>query len=190
MAWGDNFNGFALDKTALSTNDYLVLVGLRSDFSLTTTTHGEVTASSVLDTNLHQFGYVDQDTIKVAIKGDKKGKAGVGNQEVNISHMQEVEFQIHQSASLDAKTVQELEDYELVVVVCDQDAVTVTTANLDTNSTITAGNCKYIFDHCFLQIDVEDNGGEQKVGTAKMVKTNLPVKYAYMGEGIAQTLTT
>ena len=185
MSLGTNFTGLAQDKTAIPTGSYGVLVANRADFTtLSPTTYGEINATiAIAGADLYQIGYVSQATIEAMIEGDKKANIGQGDQEVNISYAQELKWEANQADSLDEKALQEIEDSELVLMVVDLDAITVTTATLASNGTIAAGSVYYIFDHCFVQARTEAKGGEKKLAQFSTKKTNLPKRYAYLGEG-------
>ena len=189
MALGTNFTGLAQDRTAIPTGSYAVLIGDRSDFTLTTTTYGEVTVSSVAGSNLYQIGYISQENIEVGVEGDKKVNIGAGNQEVNISYGQKISFDVNQADSLDEKALQEIEDTDCVVLIVALDSVVVTTATLASNGNISTGNMKYLFDHCFLMGNTTAKGGERKSMVLEFNKTNQPVRYANMAEGILQTIS-
>ena len=189
MALGTNFTGLAQDKTLIPTGSYGVLIGSRSSFTLTTTTYGEVTVSSVAGSNLYQIGYISQENIEVGVEGDKKANIGQGNQETNISYGQKISFDVNQADSLDEKALQEIEDTDCVVLVVNLDSIVVTTATLASNGNIATTDVKYIFDHCFLMGKTEAKGGERKSMVLEFNKTNLAKRYSNLGEGILQTIS-
>lgn len=188
---GTNFTGLEQDKTAIPTGSYGVLIANRADFTtLSPTTYGEVNATiAIAGSNLYQSGYISQATIQAMIEGDKKANIGQGDQEVNISYVQEINWEANQADSLDEKALQELEDSEVVIMIVDLDAITVTTATLASNGNIAAASVYYIFDHSFIQAKTEAKGGEKKVAQFSSKKTNLVKRYAYLGEGQQITIS-
>lgn len=189
MALGTNFTGLAQDKTLIPTGSYGVLIGDRSDFTLTTTTYGEVTVSSVAGSNLYQIGYISQENIEAIIEGDSKVNIGQGDQEVNISYSQSIDFDVNQADSLDEKALQELEDTDCVILIVNLDSIVVTTATLASNGNIATTDMKYLFDHCFVMANTTAKGGERKSVKLSIKRKNFSKRYSNMAEGILQTIS-